>query len=178
MNPQPHMQCWTSTPLSLVHLPDADPVNRQILAGYARLSASDYSHRSHFIAGRFENLYLAPERIPGLAEVLAFAEAAARDILRHPAPLRCGFWLNAMEAGSTTSEHTHEENDELLSAVYYVAAPPDSGDLVLRDGPLLVRLAPRPGAFLFFPPDLPHWVEANRSPGLRLSIGMNFGPAD
>ncbi len=178
MNTQPPIELWTSTPLHQVRLAEADALNADIVAGYLALGADDYSQRSHFIAGRFENLYLQREQIPGLAEVLGFAEAAARRILDHPGTLRCGFWLNAMEAGHTTSEHTHEENDELLSAVYYVAAPKDSGDLVLRDGPLTLRLQPVPGRALFFPPDLPHWVEANQSPGLRLSIGMNFGPAD
>jgi hypothetical protein len=178
MPTQTPLHRWTSTPLHQVRLPDADRLNRQILAGYAALSEGDYRHRSHFIAGRFENLYLRPGQVPGLAGVLTVAEEAARGVLGRPGPLRCGFWLNAMEAGHSTSEHTHEEYDELLSAVYYVACPAHSGDLVLRDGPLLVRVTPRPGTFLFFPPDLPHWVETNRSPGLRLSIGMNFGPAD
>jgi hypothetical protein len=169
---------WTSTPLHQARLPHAASLNEQILAGYAGLSDQDYSHQSHFIGGRFENLYLERGRISGLADVLTFAEGAARDILRHPGPLRGGFWLNAMEAGDTTSEHTHEENDELLSGVYYVAVPPDSGDLVLRDGPLIVRMTPRAGTFLFFPPSLTHWVETNHNPGLRLSVGMNFGSAD
>jgi hypothetical protein len=163
MNAHTPIQLWTSTPLHQARLPDPQRLNDRILAGYAGLSDEDYLQRG---------------RIPGLSEVLTLAEGAARDILGHPGPLRCGFWLNAMEAGHTTSEHTHEENDELLSAVYYVATPPDSGDLVLRDGPLRVRLTPTPGTYLFFPPDLPHWVEANQSPGLRLSVGMNFGPAD
>jgi hypothetical protein len=176
MNAHTPIQLWTSTPLHQARLPDAQRLNDRILAGYAAFSDEDYSHRSHFIAGRFENLYLQRDRIPGLSGVLAFAEEAARDILGHPGPLRCGFWLNAMEAGHTTSEHSHEENDELLSAVYYVAVPANSGDLVLRDGPLILRLTPSPGTFLFFPPELPHWVETNQSPGLRLSIGMNFGP--
>lgn len=178
MNAQSPIQHWTSTPLHLVTLPGAERLNHEILAGYAGLSAGDYSHRSHFIDGRFENLYLERGQIPGLSAVLGSAEEAAREILGYPGPLRCGFWLNAMGAGHTTSEHTHEENDEVLSAVYYVATPANSGDLVLRDGPLIVRLAPTAGSFLFFPPDLPHWVEANQSPGLRLSVGMNFGPAD
>jgi hypothetical protein len=178
MNTQTPIPVWTSTPLHQVRLPEAQRINGRILAGFAALAVEDYSHRSHYIAGRFENLYLQRGRIPGLAEVLVFAQEAAREVLRHPAPLRCGFWLNAMEAGNTTSEHTHEENDELLSGVYYAAAPPGSGDLVLRDGPLIVRLAPHPGTFLFFPPALPHWVETNGGPGLRLSVGMNFGPAD
>lgn len=178
MNALSAIQHWNSTPLHLIRLPDAERLNHQIFAGYAGLSAGDYSHRSHFIGGRFENLYLQGGQIPGLPEVLGFAEEAARGILGYPGPLRCGFWLNAMGAGHTTSEHTHEENDEMLSAVYYVATPANSGDLILRDGPLIVRLTPSPGSFLFFPPDLPHWVEANQSPGLRLSVGINFGPAD
>jgi hypothetical protein len=177
MNADSAIQLWTSTPLHQVRLPDAQRLNEQILAGYARLCAEDYSHLSHFIAGRFENLYTQRSQIPGLSQVLGFAEEAARKILGDLGPLRCGFWLNAMEAGHTTSEHTHEENDELLSAVYYVATPEDSGDLVLRNGPLIIRLTPSPGTCLLFPPDLPHWVETNQSPGLRLSIGMNFGPA-
>ncbi len=178
MNAHTDSQLWTSTPLHQARLAGAEDLNAQILAGYAGLAETDFRHRSHFIAGRFENLYLDRGQVPGLAQVLSSAEALARDILGLPGPLRCGFWLNAMEAGNTTSEHTHEEHDELLSSVYYVAAPVQSGDLILRDGPLLVRLAPTPGTFLFFPPDLPHWVEANHSGRLRLSIGMNFGPAD
>jgi ectoine hydroxylase-related dioxygenase (phytanoyl-CoA dioxygenase family) len=169
---------WTSTPFHQARLTDADSINASIVAAYLALPAEAYSHRSHFIAGRFENLYLDRDQIPGLVEVLTFAEGVVRHVLQHPGPLRCGFWLNAMEAGHTTSEHTHEENDEILSGVYYVAAPRNSGDLVLRDGPLIVRLKPNPGTALFFPPAMPHWVEANQSPGLRLSIGMNFGPAE
>jgi hypothetical protein len=171
-------QVWTSTQIHQATLPEAERINAQILSGFADLTPEDYRHRSHLIAGRFENLYLERTRLPGIEQVLSHAEACARIVLGHPGPLRCGFWLNAMEAGHTTSEHTHEENDELLSGVYYVAVPPASGDLVLRDGPLRVRLSPSPGTFLFFPPDLPHWVETNLSPGLRLSIGMNFGPMD
>jgi uncharacterized RmlC-like cupin family protein len=91
--------------------------------------------------------------------------------------LRCGFWFTAMGPGQSTSEHTHEENDELLSAVYYVEAPEGSGDLVLYDGPLAIHVAPEAGVLLFFPPALPHSVEANRSGRARLSIGINFGPA-
>ncbi len=115
--------------------------------------------------------------MPVLGSLLDQALACAAHILgRSPTRLRCGFWLNAMEPGQSTSEHTHEEDDELLSAVYYVEAPEGSGDLVLYDGPLTLRLAPEAGTLLFFPPDLPHAVETNRSGRSRLSIGINFGP--
>lgn len=56
--------------------------------------------------------------------------------------LGCGFWLNAQGPGQSTSEHTHEELDELLSGVYYLSAPERSGDLILRDGLLSTRVTP------------------------------------
>jgi uncharacterized RmlC-like cupin family protein len=116
-------------------------------------------------------------RIPALEPVLVQALACAASILGLPAnELRCGFWFNTMGPGQSTSEHTHDENDELLSAVYYVEAPEGSGDLVLYDGPLEIRVAPEAGVLLFFPPSLPHAVEINRSGRSRLSIGINFGP--
>jgi len=90
--------------------------------------------------------------------------------------LRCGFWFNAQRPGQFTSEHTHEELDELLSGVYYLSAPERSGDLILRDGPLSIHVTPAAGLFLFFPPNLSHRVETNRSDALRLSLAFNFGP--
>ena len=47
---------------------------------------------------------------------------------------------------------------------------------MLYDGPLTLRVAPAAGTLLFFPPDLPHAVETNRSGRSRLSIGINLGP--
>jgi ectoine hydroxylase-related dioxygenase (phytanoyl-CoA dioxygenase family) len=57
-----------------------------------------------------------------------------------------------------------------------VTVPPDSGDLILYDGPSTIRIEPRPGIFLFFPPNLPHAVETNRSALKRVSIGIDIGP--
>ena len=168
---------WESTPIYRCTLPDWEPLNAAILEGFQSLVPEDFERRSHLIRGRYENLYLDPARIPALGAVLDHALACAARILARPAEgLRRGFWLNAMGSGESTSEHIHDENDELLSAVYYVAAPELSGDLVLYDGPLTIRVAPVPGTFLFFPPDLPHAVETNLSPRLRLSLGINFGP--
>jgi uncharacterized RmlC-like cupin family protein len=92
-------------------------------------------------------------------------------------PLRSGFWLNVQGPGHATGAHTHDENDELLSGVYYVSVPAQSGELILLDGYREIRVAPAPGMFLFFPPSLPHRVETNRSQQERFSIAFNFGPA-
>jgi uncharacterized RmlC-like cupin family protein len=168
---------WESAAIRSCVLPNAEVVNRDILGAFRSLGPEDFDRRSHLIGGRYENLYLDRLRMPALGPLLDQALACAGHILgRSPTSLRCGFWFNAMEPGQSTSEHTHEENDELLSAVYYVEAPEGSGDLVLYDGPLTIRVGPEAGTLLFFPPDLPHAVETNRSGQPRLSIGINFGP--
>lgn len=175
MNLSPDL--WQSAPIRRCVVPDADGLNREILAAFRALGPEDFDRRSHLIGGRYENLYLDRSRMPALDPLLDRALACAGLILgRSPADLRCGFWFNAMAPGHSTSEHTHDENDELLSAVYYVEAPEGSGDLLLYDGPLTIRVAPEAGTLLFFPPDLPHLVETNRSGSSRLSIGINVGP--
>jgi uncharacterized RmlC-like cupin family protein len=170
-------ELWESAPIRRCVVPNAEGLNRAILAAFRALGPEDFDRRSHLIGGRYENLYLDRSRMPALGPLLDQALACAAHILgRSPTRLRYGFWFNAMEPGQSTSEHTHEENDELLSAVYYVEAPEGSGDLVLYDGPLTLRVAPAAGTLLFFPPDLPHAVETNRSGRSRLSIGINLGP--
>jgi len=86
-----------------------------------------------------------------------------------------------MQAGHSTSTHTHEEDDELLSGVYYISVPKESGDLILGDvskDEKRIRITPEEGEFIFFSPKLLHAVEENQSSELRLSIGVNFGPAE
>jgi hypothetical protein len=154
-------------------------LNQQILDAYARLGERDFTRRTHHVGGRYENLYLERERIPALAQVLDQATAFAANILALPATaLRCGFWLNDMGPGQATSRHTHAELDELLSGVYYVAVPPDSGELVVFDRRMRTLVQPEPGMLVFFRPEVPHEVSVNRSSGHRLSVGMNFGPID
>jgi len=165
-------------PISAHWYGQAHAVNGPLAAAFETLSEQDFAHRSHFIDGRFENLYLARTRLPGLDAVLDFATAAASSRLSPDCPrLRCGFWLNAMGPGSSTSRHDHAENDECLSGVYYVAAPADSGDICFADGPFQIRVTPAPGLLLLFPPSLLHWVEPHRGRGLRLSVACNLGPA-
>jgi hypothetical protein len=171
------VRLWTNARLHGALLPDAEAVNRRIAETFSALREPDFTRRTHFFGGRFENLYVERERIPALAPVLHHAQACARQILgRGPRSLRIGFWLNAQGPGQSTSEHTHEELDELLSGVYYVQVPPGSGDLLLRDGHFRVQVTPVAGMFVFFPPNLPHSVEANGSDRQRLSIAFNFGP--
>jgi hypothetical protein len=169
---------WASARLHGCRLPDAARINRLLDDAIRRLRDPDYRHRSHFVGGRFENLYVDPDRIQGIESVLESALGCAGRILERPVDgLRCGYWLNLTGPGQATSEHTHDEDDELLSAVYYVTVPEGSGDLLLYDGPARIAITPEAGTFLFFPPTLPHAVACNTSDALRISIGINIGPA-
>jgi len=170
---------WAAPSVRGATLPDAERINGQILTAFMTLTDKDFSRRTHFFGGRFENLYLDRDRVPGLEIVLERAEDCARQILDWGSrPVRCGFWLNAQGPGQSTSEHVHEELDELLSGVYYLKVPERSGDIVLQEGRISMRVKPEAGMFLFFPPSLSHRVEVNRSDELRLSLAFNFGPGD
>jgi hypothetical protein len=168
-------------PISLVEAafyPAADAFNDGLRSLFASLDETDFDRRTHYVDGRYENLYVDECRVQGMGAFIAFALAQAR--LRLGAAdqrLRLGFWLNAMAPGQATSRHHHDESDELLSGVYYASAATGSGDLIFEDGLFLIHVRPQPGLMLLFPPALLHSVTPNGSDELRLSIGFNIGPA-
>ena len=167
-----------NSPIHIDFLPKAAEINRQIMDSYRQLREQDFSRRSHFFGGRYENLYLERERIPAIGQVLEQAQTYAATLLqRAERTLRCGFWLNDMGPGEATTEHNHDDNDELLSGVYYVQVPDNSGELVIVDSHIRSLVTPQAGMFVFFAPTVVHSVNANRSGERRLSIGINFGPA-
>ena len=153
-----------------------EEVNAAIRARFERLRDDPDLRRTHKWHGRYENVYIDLTRIPQLEPVVSTAYCYAQQLLRRHS-LRYGFWFNEMGPGSLTSLHTHEENEELLSCVYYVSAPPHSGRLVLQAEGGSLTIEPQSGQFVFFKPDLPHEVETNRSTEIRLSVAFNFGSA-
>jgi Putative 2OG-Fe(II) oxygenase len=171
------MHITTLPPVHLLQIADADALNAALLRRFLSLYEGPETRRSHFFHGRFENLYIDREQTPEIWPLLATAEQAAQEVLGRRGALRCGHWFNLMGPGQCTSLHTHEEHDELLSAVYYVTAPERSGDLILEATPFTIRLRPTPGILALFPPDLAHAVETNESDQVRLSVAFNFGPA-
>lgn len=175
----PACDLYTNTPIHAGFLPEAIAINQQIMDAYQKLGAQNFLRRSHFFNGRYENLYLERALIPAIGQVMAQAEVYAQKILNLKQRLRSGFWMNDMGPGHVTTEHDHEDDDELLSGVYYVHAPENSGDLVILDKRIQTRtlVTPQAGMFVFFAPSVLHSVSANLSQERRLSIGMNFGPA-
>ncbi len=159
-------------------MPDAEKLNQKIVDAYLKLDEHDFIRRSHFFGGRHENLYIERTRIPAIDKVLEQAERYAGELLGLPGQgLRSGFWINDMGPGKATSEHNHDDNDELLSGVYYLQVPADSGELVIVDNNSRTLVTPQPGMFVFFSPSVMHSVSMNCSKDRRISMGINFGPA-
>ncbi len=157
-------------------------LNKNLLSAFLRLQNETGIRKTHLFDGRYENIYINAEHIPELALLMKDAIKSAVAIL-NTENLRAGFWFNYMPSGSTTTLHTHDDDDELLSGVYYVHAPDDSGNLILYDDAdnntkkitKKIEIIPKAGNFIFFKPDAPHEVSRNNSNEHRLSIGINFG---
>ncbi len=146
-----------------------------IIEQYQRLRDAPETHKTHLFGGRYENIYIDRERIEGLDAILDTAATAAAEIAGVSEPLSVGFWFNEMQPGHETTLHTHDDDDEILSGVFYLTVPDNSGDLLLGRAGEQISIPPVESAFVFFSPKLPHAVSENRSGEMRLSIGMNFG---
>ena len=159
-------------------LREPDKLNASLYARFLELSATDRIRQSHHFEGRFENIYIEVADIPDMTILLNMVKQQAGQLLGVAADtLRAGFWFNAMEAGHRTTLHHHDENDELLSAVYYIRVPENSGDLILHDNDRKVCIQPQEGKLVMFAPNVLHEVTAHLGSGLRLSVAMNVGPA-
>ena len=160
-------------------LAESGKLNAGLYTRFMELYGTDRVRQTHHFAGRFENIYIEEADIPDIAVVLNLVKQQAGQLAGVAADtVRAGFWFNAMEAGQRTTMHHHDENDELLSAVYYIRVPENSGDLILYDDDRKVCIQPQEGKLVMFAPDVLHEVTANLGSGLRLSVGMNIGPAE
>lgn len=96
------------------------------------------------------------------------------------------WWININPQGGYNHPHNHPKTE--LSAVYYVSAPENCGNLVLArtDSATYANLynnvpngrefsiTPREGDLLLFPGHLWHWVEPNSSSEDRISFTFNI----
>ncbi len=156
--------------------PDCAAQNAALCAAFQSCPDHAVLRRSHFFNGRYENVYIAAAALPGLIALLTQARHFAGEILDVAAErLRLGFWFNAMRPGDVTLAHTHDDDDELLSAAYYLQVAANCGDLLIHGGAQCARISPRAGLFVFFAPQRLHEVTRNDSDQLRLSLGINFG---
>lgn len=152
--------------------------NQVIIEQYQQLLANGKARKTHFFEGRYENTYIDRVLLTHTQDLFSEILTIAQQITGANRKLRMGFWFNEMQPGFRTVAHTHEEDDELLSGVYYLKVPKNSGDLLLGKGDNQSQITPNEGDCIFFSPDLMHEVLPNESAEMRLSIGMNFGYAE
>jgi uncharacterized protein (TIGR02466 family) len=162
-------------------------INPAIESGFLEHHNDPDIHKTHLFDGRYENIYLNDKHIPALKPLINEALSLAAEILAKECTdlknLRAGYWFNYMPPGTATTLHTHDDDDELLSCVYYIKVPEDSGNLIIYDDsdrarPNKIEIKSRTGDFIFFKPDVRHEVTKNNSSEYRLSIAFNFGLND
>lgn len=165
----------TSFNYSIFSFPENNNVNTIINEKFLDLTNSKDIKRTHLFNGRYENVYIDKKLIPELAPVLEYANQCAKKVLDISLNLDIGFWFNDMPPKSVTTAHTHDDYDEMLSAVYYVTVPRNSGNLILFNNEDKKVIIPQQGQLILFKADCLHEVSVNNSEQHRLSIGMNFG---
>jgi len=163
--------------LHISHLSNFTEINSKLLKGLDTFIDDESTRKSHEFFGRFENIYIESSKIPELNDVLCAVKEIAANILKISASeLKAGLWFNVMGPGDKTTLHQHDDDDELLSAVYYIKVPNNSGNLILGKAPAFTTVTPEEGMFAFFPPNMPHEVTENLSSKSRISLGINIGP--
>ena len=147
--------------------------NQRLLKQYLAAKDKPEVKKTHFFGGRFENVYLGDRQIPLLVELKENTKTYTQTLLSRPVT-KMGCWFNAMGPGDSTTLHSHDEDDERLSGVYYVYVPENSGKLIIHTPDQAISHQPRAGQWVFFTPQTPHEVTQNLSSEIRLSIAFNF----
>lgn len=151
-------------------------LNSQLVEKILHLTDEQVTRKTHYFAGRYENIYVDANAISELKTLIERAKQLAAEIIEKDIDtLKIGFWINTMYQGHTTSLHCHEDGDELLSGVYYVKVPENSGQFIYQLDGEKHSLDPEEGTFLFFSPSLLHEVTEHHSEQPRISIAFNVG---
>jgi uncharacterized protein (TIGR02466 family) len=189
------------TPIWRFEFSDFEPVNNAIRTELARLDWQqlDRENRERFgsLHSFREDRFVSLEDLPSIRVVLEYFMSACNEIARErkwdlgESQLSLGnFWVHATPPGGLTQSHTHKP--AVLSGVYYLDKPENSGDLVFVDLNQFHDYEPRSlpgeidpiatpqvimkaeeGTMLVFPSWLPHKVPENMSNRERVSISFN-----
>ena len=144
-------------------------INSQLAENILNLTDEQVARKTHFFAGRYENIYVDVITFSELKTLVERAKQLAAEVLEKDIDtLKIGFWI-------TTSLHCHEDADELLSGVYYVMVPQNSGQFIYHLDGEKHSLDPEEGSFLFFSPSLLHEVTEHLSEQPRISVAFNVG---
>lgn len=190
-----------ATPIWRFEFSDYEALNAEILEHLERLGWDRLDERqraavdaSHSFS---EDRFVTVEEVPAIGIILEYfikgCNAIARernwDIREQEVSLQ-NYWVHATPPGEITQHHDHKPG--VLSGVYYVDKPENSGDLVFVDVNPYHAYRPavlpgtsdpisRPeitmpadnGTMLVFPSWLPHRVPRNDSDRRRVSVSFN-----
>jgi len=140
---------------------------------------------SHKINGRWENKYLSIHHMPQIKSLFHLACKVGKKIIGRPLIIpfkEMGlpmdeFWFNIAGPGDSTGWHDHK-NSSILSGVYYLKVPNESGDIHFRkknDGQVVEwKIRSETGKMILFDSNIEHSVPINKSKHDRVSIAFNL----
>ena len=140
-----------------------------------------HSTRSHWVGGRWENVYINSYLTPSVASLLNRAVSFAGDeygqnflipsqFLGYPTN---EYWFNIAQPGESTGRHNHKD-EAAISGVFYIKVPEDSGELIFFiPGKNKITIPAKEGRMLLFPANLDHAVNVNSSEDVRISLAFN-----
>ena len=172
------------TPVYVLEHPfreDAERLNERLLADVVQWAKEDPEGHSRSNCGPSWHSTVHPwEReafIPLVERVLKAGQGIFGDEKMPEGRVKLTeMWANVHRRGGWNAPHRHVGG--LWSGVYFVSAPPGSGNLILMDPRNEVgetfRVRPEPGRFVIFPEWLHHMVEPHEGDDPRVSISFNF----
>ena len=167
-----------------IYTPEITPQDRQDLIVLLKKSNMDKT-KSHYIMGRWENIYIPLTCVPQVKKILSAAGKMANKILNQQVIVphtelgysHDQFWFNIAKPGQSTAWHDHKEG-AVLSGVYYVDVPEQGGNIKFRQKTKGHQkewsISSKTGRMVFFPSALDHAVEKNESNRDRISLSFNF----
>ena len=190
-----------STPIWRLQFSDYESLNADIREGLAQLGWTKLDEKQRRVVDAShtfsEDHFVTVNEVPAMGAVLDFFVSACNAIgrernwdMREQQVSLQNYWVHSTPPGELTQLHSHKPG--LLSGVYYVDKPHDSGELVFVDVNPYHEFSPRPlpgktdpmtspeitlkaeeGTMLIFPGWLPHKVPRNNSDRRRVSISFN-----
>jgi len=148
---------------------------------------TDNHTHTHFINNRWENIYIDPQKIPSVLPLLSKIISEAIKEYHHrlkphqtlviPHELlgyeKNEFWFNSALPGESTGVHNHN-GKAIVSGVYYLQVPEKSGNVIfIHETKEKLEITAEPGKLIFFPAELDHYVQENKSTKKRISLSFN-----
>ena len=193
------MLLYFPTVVREIQIANAKDLNKQIEGGVAHIRETEpntlpasWSCDLYTTIGSpttlVERKEFAPLRHIIMQEANDFANELELDIVRYPLKFtEC--WLNVYSEGHAQEVHQHA--NAVLSGIYYVKAPPGSGDLLIHSPYMDIMLdpperksnslnikfmpiTPKEGMMIFFRSFVKHSVKPTLCKQKRISIAFNL----